>query len=45
MNIPLQTCMKIETLDKEATQQYFDILYKEGAYKKRVDTTKLYYEN
>jgi len=45
MNIPLQTWMKIETLDKEATQQYFDILYKEGAYKKRVDTTKLYYEN
>jgi len=45
MRIPLQSWMKIETLDKEATQQYFDLLYKEGAYKKRVDTTKLYYEN
>jgi ABC-type nitrate/sulfonate/bicarbonate transport system substrate-binding protein len=45
MKIPLQSWMKIETLDKEATQQYFDLLYKEGAYKKRVDTTKLYYEN
>ena len=45
MKIPLQSWMKIEILDKEATQQYFDLLYKEGAYKKRVDTTKLYYEN
>jgi len=45
LNIPLQHWMKIETLDKEATQQYFDLLYKERAYKKRVDTTKLYYEN
>ncbi len=45
MSIPIQNWMKVETLDKEATQQYFDLLYKEGAYKKRVDTTKLYYEN
>ncbi len=45
MKIPLQSWMKIETLDKEATQQYFDLLYKEGAFKKKVDTTKLYYEN
>jgi NitT/TauT family transport system substrate-binding protein len=45
MNIPLQNWMKVETLDKEATQRYFDILYNEGAYKKKVDTTKLYYEN
>jgi ABC-type nitrate/sulfonate/bicarbonate transport system substrate-binding protein len=45
MKIPLQNWMKVETLDKEATQQYFDLLYNEGAYKKRVDTTKLYYEN
>ena len=45
MNIPIQSWMKIETLDKEATQRYFDLLYKEGAYKKRVDTNKLYYEN
>jgi len=45
MKIPLQSWMKVETLDKEATQQYFDLLYKEGAYKKRIDTTKLYYED
>lgn len=45
MNIPLQHWMKIETLDKEATQRYFDLLYNEGAFKKKVDTTKLYYEN
>jgi NitT/TauT family transport system substrate-binding protein len=45
MNIPLQSWMKIETLDREATQLYFDLLYKEGAYKKKIDTTKLYYEN
>ncbi len=45
MNIPIQNWMKIEILDREATQKYFDVLFKEGAYKKRVDTTKLYYEN
>jgi ABC-type nitrate/sulfonate/bicarbonate transport system substrate-binding protein len=45
MNIPLQNWMKIETLDKESTQKYFDLLYNEGAFKKKVDTTKLYYEN
>jgi NitT/TauT family transport system substrate-binding protein len=45
MNIPLQSWMKIETLDKESTQKYFDLLYREGAFKKKVDTTKLYYEN
>ena len=45
MNIPLTNWMKVETLDKEATQQYFDLLYREGAYKKRIDTTKVYYED
>jgi len=45
MNIPIQNWMKVETLDREATQRYFDVLYKEGAYKKRIDTTKLYYGN
>ena len=45
MKIPLTSWMKVETLDKGATQQYFDLLYKEGAYKKRIDTTKLYYED
>ncbi|HMK52310.1 MAG TPA: ABC transporter substrate-binding protein [Thermodesulfobacteriota bacterium] len=45
MNVPLTNWMKIEALDKEATQQYFDILYREGAFKKKIDTTKLYYED
>jgi len=45
MNIPLANWIKIETLDRDATQQYFDLLYREGAYKKRIDTTKLYYED
>ncbi len=45
MNIPLTNWMRVETMDKEATQRYFDILYREGAYKKKIDTTKLYYEN
>lgn len=43
MNVPIQNWMKVETLNKESTQEYFDLLYKEGAYQKRVDTTKLYY--
>jgi len=45
MNVPLTNWMKVETLDKEATQRYFDLLYREGAYKKKIDTTKLYYED
>lgn len=42
--VPLQYWIKIEALNKESTQKYFDLLYKEGAYQKWVDTTKLYYE-
>lgn len=34
----------IKDLDKEAPQLYFDLLYKEGAYQKQLDTTQLYYE-
>ena len=45
MNVPFSKWMKIETLNREATQQFFDLLYREGAYKKKIDTTKLYYEN
>ena len=45
MNIPFTNWMKIEAMDKKATQQYFDLLYKEGAYQKKIDTTQLYYEN
>ena len=44
MRIPFERWIKIEEFDREAGQQYFDVLYKEGAYKKRIDTTKLYYE-
>ena len=45
MNVPIQYWMKVDQLDKEATQEYFDLLYGEGAYKNKVDTTKLYYED
>jgi NitT/TauT family transport system substrate-binding protein len=45
MKVPIQYWIKIEDLNKESTQEYFDLLYKEGAYKERVDTTKLYYED
>jgi NitT/TauT family transport system substrate-binding protein len=44
MTIPIDEFMKIEELDKQAGQDYFDVLYKEGAYKQKLDTTKLYYE-
>jgi NitT/TauT family transport system substrate-binding protein len=42
--IPFEKWIKIKDLDKKGPQAYFDILYKDGAYQKRVDTTKLYYE-
>jgi len=42
--IPFEKWIKIKDLDKEGPQAYFDILYKDGAYQKKVDTTKLYYE-
>ena len=45
MKVPIQNWMKVEELDKEATQEYFDLLYGEGAYKDKIDTTKLYYED
>jgi len=43
--VPIQLWMKVETLNKQSTQKYFDLLYKEGAYQQWLDTTKLYYEN
>jgi NitT/TauT family transport system substrate-binding protein len=45
MAIPLDEFIKLEELNKKAGQAYFDVLYKEGAYKEKVDTTKLYYED
>jgi NitT/TauT family transport system substrate-binding protein len=44
MRIPFEKWIKIKDFDKEAAQIYFELLYKEGAYKKKLDTTKLYYE-
>jgi ABC-type nitrate/sulfonate/bicarbonate transport system substrate-binding protein len=44
MTIPLDRFITLEELDKRAGQEYFDVLYKEGAYKQKIDTTKLYYE-
>jgi len=45
MTIPLDRFITLEELDKKAGQAYFDVLYKEGAYQQKVDTTKLYYED
>jgi NitT/TauT family transport system substrate-binding protein len=42
--IPFEKWIKIKDLDKKGPQAYFDILYKDGAYQQKVDTTKLYYE-
>ena len=42
--IPFEKWITIKDLDKKAPQRYFDVLYKEGAYQKKLDTTKLYYE-
>lgn len=44
MAIVFDKWIKLEELNKKAGQEYFDVLYKEGAYKERVDTIKLYYE-
>jgi len=43
MSIPFDQFIKLEEFDKRAGQEYFDLLYKEGAYKEWVDTTELYY--
>jgi len=42
--IPFEKWIKIKDLDKKAPQLYFNVLYKEGAYQKKIDTTTLYYE-
>lgn len=42
--IPFEKWITIKDLDKKAPQHYFDLLYKEGAYQKDLDTTKLYYK-
>jgi len=43
MSITFDEWIKLDEFNKRAGQDYFDLLYKEGAYKERVDTTDLYY--
>jgi NitT/TauT family transport system substrate-binding protein len=43
MSISFDQWIKLDEFEKRAGQEYFDLLYKEGAYKERVDTTELYY--
>jgi NitT/TauT family transport system substrate-binding protein len=43
LSISFDQWIKLDECDKRAGQEYFDLLYKEGAYKERVDTTELYY--
>jgi len=43
MRIPFEQWIKIEESDRGAAQQYFDVLYEEGAYRKRIDTGNLFY--
>ncbi|OGP93974.1 MAG: hypothetical protein A2Z19_05440 [Deltaproteobacteria bacterium RBG_16_54_18] len=45
MNLAFDRWIKLDELDRKAGQEYFDVLYKEGAYQYIVDTTKLYYAN
>ena len=44
MRIPWDKFIKLNELDKKAGQELFDMLFEEGAYKQKVDTTKLYYK-
>jgi NitT/TauT family transport system substrate-binding protein len=43
MRMPYDKFIKLDEVNKDACQAYFDMLYNEGAYKQRVDTKKLYY--
>ncbi|OGP53296.1 MAG: hypothetical protein A2Y65_04930 [Deltaproteobacteria bacterium RBG_13_52_11] len=45
MSIPFDEWIKLDEFDKKAGQDYFDLMYREGAYQQKVDTTKLYYED
>lgn len=44
MKVPFDKWTKIKELDKTAGEDYFRVLYKEGVYKKEMDTTILYWE-
>jgi NitT/TauT family transport system substrate-binding protein len=43
MRMPYDKFIKLDEINKDACQGYFDMLFEEGAYKQRVDTKKLYY--
>ncbi len=43
MSISFNEWIKLDEFDKKAGRDYFDLLYKEGAFRERVDTTELYY--
>jgi NitT/TauT family transport system substrate-binding protein len=43
LSIAFDEWIKLDEFDKQAGQEYFNLLYKEGAYKEWVDTTELYY--
>ena len=43
MRVPRDEFIKLNELDKKAGQELFDMLFEDGAYQKKVDTTKLYY--
>ncbi len=44
MAIPFDKWIKLEECNKAASQAYFDLLHKDGAYPQLLDTTALYYE-
>jgi len=44
MSIPFDEFIKLNEFNKQAGQDMFDLLYDEGAYQQKLDTTKLYYE-
>lgn len=43
-NIPFDKWIKIKDFNKQAGEDYFKVLFKEGAFKTVLDTQKLYYE-
>lgn len=43
-SIPFDEFIKLDEFNKQAGQALFDLLYEEGAYEQKIDTTKLYYE-
>jgi len=44
MKIPFDSWSKIEQFNKSSGQAYFEVMKKEGLFKKTIDTTQLYYQ-